>query len=268
MRGSVSFYLHKSLPMVFVVLVSANHLTYAQTAPVPSRNQAAAQALTQALDAMGGSAAWSQVVDATATGDCTPQQGQDATAPTAEQFTWITQASEFRYESGQPGQLSVLLSGHGRPSNATPNGSQNLTLETSALLKPFHLPGQVFAIILNDPNYIATIAAQTNTSSNSAIHIHVVHRLFHANEAGSEQEWLLDAQTYLPVSVTYKVPGQTIQSYMDETYSFSAWTAEQFGTQVPLQITVSTNVGIPPQVCTTAQLQFNTNPSSSLFDAR
>jgi len=247
----------------FTVVVFTSSLTLASAQAPTASDPSAIAALRQSINAMGGGTAWAQVTDAIVTGSCI-----DETAQTSEPFEWVTQGAEFRYQSGSGSEQHVMLSGHGAPSSTSPSGTQSLTPGSASLLKPFHLPGQALAAIINEPSYIATIAAQAGASSNSAIHIHVVHRLIHANESGSDQEWWFDSQTYLPLSVTYKVPGQTIQSYMDETYSFSTWTVEGFGAQVPLQITLSTSIGVPPQVCTSSQIQFNTNPSSSLFDAR
>ena len=245
-----------------------SYLAYSQSVSATASGQTSAQVLTQALNAMGGSAAWTQVSDATLIGNCTTPQGQDGTAPATEPFRWITQAGEFRYESGSTGQLYVLLSGHGAPSNASPSGTQNLISETSALLKPFHLPGQVFATILNDPSYVASVVAPSGPADSATIHIHVVHQLSRAVEFNSQQDWWLDASTYLPVSVTFRVPGQAIRSYMLETYTFSAWSAEKFGAVLPHQITTSMSVGILAQTCTTTEVQINTQPAASLFDAR
>jgi hypothetical protein len=268
MERRVSKLRRLSMPIEFLLLFGSISAVWGQTAASPNLAQNTVQVLNQAISAMGGSAAWSQLADATVIGSCAAQVTQDGAEQTAEPFRWITEGNEFRYESGNAGQTHVLLSGHGAPSSATPNETHSLISESATLLKPFHLPGQVFATILNNPHYIVSIVQPRDVSDGSTIHIHVVHRLLSASESGSEQDWWLDASTYLPLRVTYRVPGQTIRSYMSETYSFSAWSAENLGLVIPHQITLSTSVGLPPQICTASEVQFNTQPAAALFDAR
>jgi hypothetical protein len=95
----------KNLPkwpraLVPVVLVAI--LTFASTAPgqtplpAAARDQAAVQAVTQALTAMGGAAGWSQISDAEVTGTCTASAQQGGGSAN---FRWTTEVPEFRYET-------------------------------------------------------------------------------------------------------------------------------------------------------------------------
>jgi hypothetical protein len=250
-----------------LVIVAFSHLARV-AAQAPSTSDAAAvTALTNALNAIGGAAAWAQVSDVTMVGTCTASGTGNGSSGAQESFRWITQGGEFRYETSDSEQFSVLLSGHGSPHQVTPSGTQTLTNETALLLKPFHLPGLVFAAVLNDPHYVTSIAPPADATANSTVHVHVVRRLIHAFESGSEQDWWFDASTFLPLKVTYRIPGQSIRSYGEESYVFSAWTAGSFGVVIPNGI-LATSFGVNSDSCTATQVQINTNPAPSLFDAR
>ena len=259
-----------SLALFCVVALAL--LTTAECVPqsqIPSESsQTATQALTNALNAMGGSSSWSKIADATVTGSCTTLPDEGQSAEPSEPFQWITEGNEFRYQAGNSSDLSVLLSGHGKPLDSATSNTINLTSETATLLKPFHLPGQVLSAVLSDSMYSATIVGQETVLGVPTVHVHVIHRLYHTSEPGSDQDWWLSSSNYLPVKVMYLVPGQAIQSYMPETYSFAGWAAEPIGIAVPLQLTISTGIGFPTQSCTASQVQFNTQPAANIFDAR
>lgn len=253
----------------FFALFGGSCITSAQTSQATAPpNDAVTQILTQALNAMGGSGAWSQVSDATVSGNCTSSSAGNTTAEPPSTFLWIVTANnQFRYQSGKTGQGNALLSGTGSPLFATPSETKPLTAETGILLKPYHLPGMAFLQILNDQNYTASVVGQETVLNTTTIHIHVMHRGIRAPEIGSDQDWWLDASTYLPVAVTYLVPGQTMQSYMPTSYYFSSWELETRGIAVPFSLLIETGAGFPSGICTINQVNINSQPVASLFTA-
>jgi hypothetical protein len=239
----------------------------AQTQGVSEQGTTATMVLTNALTAMGGQIAWSQIVDTTVTGNCTSTSTKANGTESGMPFRWITAKEEFRYESGTAGQISALLSGHGKPIDAGLTGALSLSYETAALLKPFHLPGLVLFTVLNDPQYRASVIGQETVSGNSTIHLRVVHRLARGPESGSSQDWWFDPSTNLPLKVTYMAPGQTVQAYMPITYSFSQWSTEAGGLIVPHQLEESMELDTSLATCAVLAFKTNTQPNASLFDA-
>lgn len=255
------------LPLVVAVLFALSGSALAISQAPATSTLTPAQVFSQAISALGGSAAWSGIADTTMSGACTDEDDASS-ATTSSPFLWITAQSEFRYQMGATTSSTVLLSGHGKPSFSSPSASQSLTNETAELLKPFHMPGLVLLSILNDSSYHATVVGQEVVLGAAATHIHVQHQLAYALEQGADQDWWISTSTFLPVKVTYLVPGQSVKSYMTNSYYFSSWTATSGGIAYPQLLLVSSGLGAPTMGCTVAQLQLNTQPASSLFDVR
>ena len=143
-----------------------------------------------------------------------------------------------------------------------------MTNETATLLKPFHLPGQVLFAVLNDSHYQVSIVDQETAGGIPATRIRIVHRLVRGSEAGSTQEWWFDRSSYLPIKVTYLVPGQSISAYLPVTYSFSSWSSEAAGLIIPHQLEQSMESDPSLANCTILGFKTNTQPASALFDAQ
>jgi hypothetical protein len=254
------------LPLVVLLFaLSEGRLAIPQISVSPP--QTPAQVFTQTISALGGSSAWSGITDSRMTGTCADEDGSNSTA-VPDPFVWITAQGEFRYQMGVTATSTVLLSGHGKPSFSSPSANQSLTNETAELLKPFHMPGLVILPILNDSSYRATIVGQEVVLGTATIHIHVLHRLAYAWEQGADQDWWISTSTSLPVKVTYLVPGQSVKSYMPNSYYFSSWSATSGGIAFPQLLLLASGSGAPTVGCTVTQLQLNTQPASSLFEAR
>jgi len=236
----------------------------AQSAAVSG--QTATQVLTNSLNAMGGAAAWSQVIDATVTGSCASTvNGSDQTPYS---FIWISAQNEFRYESDPGANSSVMLSGHGKPKIISASDQRFVTNETVDLLRPFHLPGLVLAAELADSHYSASIVGLETVLGEATVHTRIVHRLAVAPQLGSTQDWWFDASTNLPVKVMYLIPGQTLEEYMPMTVLFSNWSAAKGALLIPHQLSQSLGEGIDQQSCSVNEVQTNTQPAPALFDAR
>jgi hypothetical protein len=161
-----------------------------------------------------------------------------------------------------------MLSGHGKPVMTFAGSSQNATFETASLTKPFHLPGLVLSSVAEDLHYHATIVGPEIMGQTATIHLRILHYLQRAPEQGSDQDWWFDASTYLPLKVTYYAPGQQVSSYAPLSYYFSAWMADSKGLVVPQVISETMKPNIPMQSCSIQAVTFNTQPASTLFDAR
>jgi hypothetical protein len=249
------------------VIVAVPEAMVSQTAVPTGQNSAGLAILGNSLSAMGGQALWSQISDSTVLGTCTPTPLQNGTAPPANPIRWITDQDQFRYESSPGGQVSALLSGHGKPAIAGPTGTQPLTFETATLSKPFHLPGLVFSTILSDSLYQVIVVGNETVQGKATTHLKITRLLSGSVEAGSTQDWWLDASSFLPALVTYSVPGQGIKSYLPVTYAFTGWSADTGGLVIPHQIAESMSPGISLQTCSVLQLNINTQPAPSLFDS-
>ena len=259
--------LHNSV--VLFIMVLSIPLSAQQSGSLnSSENQQAEVVLNSALSAMGGQALWAAISDATVSGTCESAGVDGTNSGAASPFLWINAQDQFRYENGPSDNLTIMLSGHGKPLMVFPTQTQSLTYETAEFQKPFHLPGLVLQSTLNDQNYQLVLVGNENTSGTATIHVRILHRLFHIMQPGSRQDWWFDASTFLPLKVTFKVPGQAVESYMDVTYTFSGWSADVSGLMVPHQILITNEFGADAQTCTVLQLKINTQPAASLFDAR
>jgi hypothetical protein len=227
------------------------------------------QSLLQAsINAMGGKAAWAAISDVTVSGTCQSNiNGGESSTPVAS-FRWVTAQEHFRYETNAPGGTSVIISGHGKPSLQDSKGSKSLTGETAFLSKPFHLPGKILLTVLSDSNYYATITGTEVIAGAPATHLHIAHYLHGIDYSPAGQDWWIDDATKLPLKVTYRAPGQATISYVPITQTFSEWKIENGSVAIPHKIDFTLLTNIHLKSCTIDDLQTNTNPSSSIFDAR
>jgi hypothetical protein len=249
--------------LLAVSLVSLHLSSQNATSQNESNAEQARGVLISALTAMGGSSAWSGVADATVTGSCSPLNSERPANATP--IRWVISGDQFRYENGSPTESNVMLSGHGKPSMASPSGSDPLTSETAELQKPFHLPGLVFSRILSDQRYRIQIVQ--DAGSESSAHIHISRYQFGIQQPGSQQDWWIDRASLVPLKVRFKIPGQAVESYMDMTYTFSGWNKIS-GVTVPQQLVAMNEFGTGTETCAISGMQINTQPAPSLFDAR
>ncbi len=223
--------------------------------------------LNEVLTMMGGSSRWSTVSDATLQGTCQNVDLHTGAQSQAVPFQWINAGREFRYEHGAESELSVMLSGHGKPTMYQPSQTLSFTYETSQLQKPYHLPGLLLQSLLSDKDYRLEIIGDANSSNGNAVHIRATHSWGHFSEQGTRQDWWIDLSTNLPLRVVFRLPGQAVDSYLSETYLFSSWQHSGsllFAGQVQLRDEFTAE----EMVCKATTLSINTQPTASLFDAR
>lgn len=254
--------------LCFVSLIMKEIGAQQSESPNADRNQQALTVLSSVLGAMGGGTIWAAVSDATVSGGCQSSDVQSANTAASSPFRWIIAQDQFRYENGVESAAYVMLSGHGKPQMVFPSKTQTLPYEAEKLERPFHLPGLVLQSELSNSNYLIEIINDKGAAGNNSTHIRVTHRQSHVLQPGTRQDWWVDTITLLPLKVTFKLPGQAVESYMDVTYSFSAWTSQASGVLIPQQILITNEFGGESQVCTVSHLQINTQPAASLFDVR
>lgn len=235
--------------------------------PSTSDTQQARDTLLAAENAMGGPQAWIAIEDSTVQGTCVPASQVGANPQPSNSFRWIFAQNEFRFEAGAEGTSTVMLSGHGKPQALDSIGTRSLTSESGALTRPYHLPGQVLATVLNDNRFRISFVGNEVSNGISTVHVQINHKLLHSDEPGSTQDWWFNSNSHLPLKVTFNVPGQEIQAYLPFTYSFLSWSA-QGGLLIPNVIAESMYPDRPLQTCSISQMQVNTNPAPSTFDAQ
>jgi hypothetical protein len=240
----------------------------AQTRPSVRQDQPAVDVLIRALNAMGGSAAWAQVVDAEVSGTCsTPVPDNNGSLPSLS-VRWTTQGKEFRYETDTANNGAIYLSGHGNPKIASISQPTNLAFDYGLKRLPFHLPGfQIAAALSNSSAHSLVVLGTDSVGGVSALHIHATEYLGTSKLEGSDQDWWFDPGSGLPVQVTYLLPSEDNSHYVHLTANFGGWTQEG-GILVPLQHTVTFEGLFVIRACTFQTVQTNQNPAPATFDAR
>lgn len=220
-----------------------------------------------ALGAMGGQQVWTGIADSNVTGICTESNPSGNTSSASGPFTWITKGVEFRYENGNPDSPTIVLSAHGQPQAVLPNETRRLTYETGRFDRPFYLPALVLLMELNDGTYRFKSVGEEAVNGIMASHVQIVHLVNRSRDLGSEQDWWFDPSTGMPLQVTFRLPGQAVQSTFPVTYAFSQW-SKQTGLEYPAQIAVTAPDAGLSKVCAVSQVKMNTQPADSLFNAR
>jgi hypothetical protein len=232
------------------------------TSASPDRN--AVQVVNQAITAMGGQGAWSQVSDAAVTGTCTASAAQGGGNAN---FRWTTQGMEFRLETDTANAGPIFLSAHGKPFVDAASGDVTLAPQYRGRMLPFHLPGLPLTTALNNSNATISFIGSETLNGISANHVRIVEFYSIAKVQGTEQNWWFDPGSGLPLRVEYQIPTQTDSIYARFTWDFSNWSQEG-AFLLPHQLGQIMNATIPTQNCTISSVQVNTNPASTLFDAR
>jgi len=246
---------------------------HAQQISTPQHLATTAEAknlLLASVEAMGGLTHWEGVTDATVVGSCIQTGASTGQTPSAKQFRWITAGDQFRYESDTQGQGSVMLSAHGKQKVDGTNSTRSrpLTGETTLLSQPYHLPAQVLHGLLANPDFYSRIVGDEVLDGHPATHLHTDRYIGSALIPGATQDWWFDATTKLPIKVTFFIPGQKIITYFPATLKFASWSAEAADLVVPHSLALVINQNMLSQTCSVSEFHFNSQPPSSVFDAR
>jgi len=250
--------------VVFLFLSVSSFPAGAQTQQAAVRDQAAVQLVNQALNAMGGVAAWSGVTDSVVTGNCTAPSAQGSASAN---FRWTVQGREYRYETDTDNAGPIYLSAHGRPAASGTAASLALVSEYQDRMLAYHLPALTLGHALADTSFGIRLVGQETLNGSAAIHVRIGQFVGYAKIQGSDQDWWFSPTTSLPLRVAYRLPTQTNSVYAHLTWDFSNW-SQQGTLLIPLGLSQSFADQTPMQSCTVANLQVNTNPPATLFDAR
>jgi len=205
----------------FTFLLSMACLVSAQAPSAARRDQTAVQTVTQALNAMGGLAAWSQVTDATVKG----QFQSPASSDTHERVTWKSRGMSIRYEYSSPDGKSVAVvdQGKGHRQDSTGNVTE-MDHRVSLTLFPAHLPGVALLSLLNSPDRSLSVVPATGSESNT---IHVRSEKQMAKPGFSRitrQDWYFDLTTGLPIRVEFYLPDLKNQRFDGTaTVTYTRW---------------------------------------------
>lgn len=256
--------------LVTFVLIVAPYCDGAEQGSAGPESKSAQQArslVVSALNAMGGRQAWAALADTTVSGECQEtdfnNQPQGAEVP----LRWITKGFEFRYENGTPDALTLMLSGHGRPKAILPSETRQLTYDDGRFDRPFYMPALVLEAELGDAAYRFEDVGEETLNGVATEHIRIAHYWNHSRDLGSVQEWWIVSTSYMPERVTFRLPGEAVQSAFPVTYTFSQWSSNG-GLVNPAQIAILAPDAQVSQICSISEIQINTQPADAVFDAR
>jgi len=240
-----------------LVLLATSGFSTAQA--VPQRHPAAVLAVQSAISALGGSSATGQISDSTIQGSMT-----DSSDPNSQiSFVWQNAGSEFRYDLQTSPSDTVFLSGYGNP-GLLQNGvfsPVNAYMVDDAL--PYHIPGLVLLNEFNNAAYSILMVGSEPWNNIPAIHIQLLCGSDSVNPELTRQDWYLDATSYAPLAVVYRVPDQMSSSkYSSGSISFGNF-QQVSGVLVPFQLVVSEEL---VETVTVSSVQFNSGISPSTFD--
>jgi len=250
------------LPVLATVLLFTIPAEAQQLSAPTQRDAQALAVLQNAVAAMGGTAAVSQVADTVITGNIQSSPGSAAQAST---FKWETSGQNFRYEFQSGTTTQVFVSGHGNPANAR-NGTVKALSPLIALANPpLHFPGLVLAPILTNSNYSVTSGGKMTVNGVPAIKIHVFLNTDMLSALVSAQDWYFDAVSGLPLRVEHRLPdNRRPENYVQATDDFADFRVVS-GLLVPFKIT-SYESGALVAVETITSVSFNNGLSSTEFD--
>lgn len=258
--------LHIALATCSLALLSAQQVR-AQTQSHLRIDASASAIISKSINAMGGGAVWSPVLDTTVTGACETPSPEDAASSVSAGFVWVTKGMEFRYETDRDDSKVVYVSGHGRPRLSNASVNSELPLEYSERRLPFHLPALVFRDFLGQGNYTLVMDGEETVSDTQAIHIRVAAHSGPAKLQGAEQEWWFSSDTGLPIKVSYLLPAEDGSHYLHLERTFGAWSPEG-NLIIPHKVIDFLDEQSVLQSCTIRSIAVNTKPAESLFEVR
>lgn len=245
-----------------LILFSSPQLSSQQSTTLPQRDAQALAVLQNAVAAMGGSAAVSQVADTVISGNIQLSPGSAAQAST---FTWKTAGPNFRYEFKSGTTTQIFVSGHGNPANAR-NGTVKALSPLIALANPpLHFPLLVLASVAANSNYSVTLGGKTTVNGTPAVKVHIFLNTDMLSALVSAQDWYFDAVSGLPLRVEHRLPdNHRPEHYVQATEDFADFRIVS-GLLVPFKIT-SYESGSLVAVETISSVSFNNGLSSTEFD--
>jgi hypothetical protein len=158
-----------------------------------------------------------------------------------------------------------LVSGHGTPTDlrnvATfPAGPQLLRATL-----PYHIPGLVLLTEVNSSTYSIIYIGSETRKGVAVVHVQTMDNSDSIASTVTPQDWYLDASSYLPVSVQYRIPDPIdAMKYTLLWKDFGGFHPVN-GIMVPSSLVI--NFGGGDQTITITSVVFNSGLTASTFDA-
>jgi hypothetical protein len=214
-------------------------------------------AIQFAISALGGGSALAQISDCTVLGTF---PSNDGTA----NFTWQTEGNDFNYSSQTSSTTRTLVSGHGNPADITNENVLPIGAYTIRADLPYHIPGLVLYNELQNNSYSIIYIGQEQQNGVNVVHVQTVDQSDLLGSNLTPQDWYLDSNNYLPVSVSYRIPDEIdSSSYANGSMSFNAFTQVN---NVLVPFGLSTSVVGNTRAITISSFVFNTGIPPSTFD--
>jgi hypothetical protein len=232
---------------------------------VPGANAQAQQdpvaisALQTALIAMGGSATFNAIQDATVSGQAEDSNGQ----PISPLITWQSIGIAIRSQVTSSAGTTINAAQNGVGYIESPSGSVSaMDTRTANSMFPPDLPGVMLNYLLNAPNCSLAIISDSNGNP-SVIHVQAV--MLASDQTPiteTQQDWYIDTTTGLPTQVIYVIPNASGPDGTG-TFQFTSWQKTPT-VLIPQTIQMSLNAGSPTAIVLAAP-SFNQGLSTSIF---
>lgn len=168
----------------------------------PVRDPEAIAILERVLIVLGGKDAQLQLRTASANGIVeTADSQQPGSFAWEDDFTGAK--PEFRKELHVGESVRVFASGHGHPAESHNGNTHSLLQHTALASPPLYLPGFVLAKALQYPHMSVRLI---HDNDSALIHVETSWDLNAVTAFITPQHWYFDPNTFLPVSVKYRVP--------------------------------------------------------------
>jgi hypothetical protein len=171
------------------------------------RDPQAISVIQQAIAAMGGPNASTQVQTIIAQGTTVPPPGApDPAGNVTMEDVFAAQEHEFRDVFRSSSQSQSFVSGHGNPGLVSNGHARNFPAHMANSRVPIHLPIMVLGQLLAKTNCNVEFVGPATVGGQAAVQIHVHIDTDIVQQTLSVQDWYFDPVSGLPIHVEYRLP--------------------------------------------------------------
>jgi hypothetical protein len=157
----------------------------------------------QAIAALGGEVAVQALQSMETAGTITRDTGE------AQSFRWKDKFAGDRFETRKEtmsgGRTAVFVSGHGHPKHLAATGKVGaLSTHVAIAMAPFYNPAVVLWRAVDSPT--TSVKMMDSAPENGLIHIRIRDERSIETRAVTQQDWFINPQSTLPISVQYFTP--------------------------------------------------------------
>lgn len=249
-----------AMRVVVFIAALASLFASAQAPPPTVRDPAAIAAVQNSIAALGGTANI-QISDCTVQGTL-----QNSANPSQNgSFTWKTSGTEFNYSTQTGTLLRIVVSGHGVPADIENGVTAQIGVQVSRATQPWHVPGLVLLNELNNTSYALSYVGQEVQNGASVIHVKTTDNSDDLGATVTPQDWYFDSSSYLPVSVSHRIPDPLDASrYTTASITFGGFTQLN---GIAVASSLANIIGDETRTVTITSVVFNSGLPSSTFDA-